>query len=201
MKQRNGFVFMETIVVIAVLSITLLLLFGSYSYILRKSRSKNTFDTTESIYKTYYVKQLIDNYKKEYNRTGKGVEVYINDHLSSGSECTKQTYGGYYSFICDLSSDSYNGYLSQAKKAFEVDKFYYLNPKQVVFSASSNEWLNKFDATTIDYIRSISASFDKYILIVKYKKYYRDGSYEVFHSSMEVNSWCVTKMEQLLLKY
>lgn len=188
MKQKNGFVFMETIVVISVLSITLVLLFGSYSYILRKSRSKNTFDTTESIYKTYYVKQLIDEYKKEHNRTGKGVEVYANDHLNPTGECTKQTYGSYYSFICDLSASSYNGYLFQAKTAFEVDKFYYLNPKQIVNSTSENEWLNKFDATTIDYIRSISASFDSYILVVKYKKYYSDGSYEVYHSSMEVNS-------------
>ena len=129
MRKKNGFVFMETIVVISVLSITLMLLFGSYSYILRKSRSKNTFDTSETVYKTYYVRSLIENYKKEHNRT-----------------------------------------------------------KQIVNNAKENEWLNRFDATTIDYIRSISASFDKYILIVKYKKHYSDGSYEVFHSSMEVNS-------------
>lgn len=188
MRKKNGFVFMETIVVISVLSITLLLLFGSYSYILRKSRSKNTFDTTETIYKTYYVKQILDNYKREMGRTGNSVEVYAVDHLSSTSECTKQTYSSGYSYICDLSNPSYNGYLSQIKTAFEVDKIYYLNPKRIVNSPNENEWLNKFDATTIDYVRSISASFDKYILVVKYKKYYSDGSYEVFHSSMEVNS-------------
>ena len=188
MRKKNGFVFMETIVVISVLSITLMLLFGSYSYILRKSRSKNTFDTSETVYKTYYVRSLIENYKKEHNRTGNSVEVYANDHLNQKGECTKQTYGSYYSFICDLSNDNYNGYLKQIKIAFEVDKFYYLNPKQIVNNAKENEWLNRFDATTIDYIRSISASFDKYILIVKYKKHYSNGSYEVFHSSMEVNS-------------
>ena len=46
MKKRNGFVFMETIVVVSVLSITLLILFSSYSYILRKSKERDTFDTT-----------------------------------------------------------------------------------------------------------------------------------------------------------
>ena len=126
---------METIVVISVLSITLMLLFGSYSYILRKSRSKNTFDTSETVYKTYYVRSLIENYKKEHNRTGNSVEVYANDHLNQKGECTKQTYGSYYSFICDLSNDNYNGYLKQIKIAFEVDKFYYLNPKQIVNNA------------------------------------------------------------------
>lgn len=187
MRNKNGFVFMETIVVISVLSITLMLLFGSYSYILRKSRSKNRFDTTETVYKTYYVKQIIDNYKRENNRTGNSVEVYAQDHLST-HECSKQTYSSGYSYICDISNENYNGYLKQAKKAFEVEKFYYLNPKQIVNSVNENEWLNKFDATTIDYVRSISASFDRYILVVKYKKYYSDGTYEVFHSSMEVNS-------------
>ena len=76
--KKNGFVFMETIVVISVLSITLLMLFASYSYILRKSREKNTFDTTESIYKTYFVKSVIDNYKTQNGGTGLGILYYVN---------------------------------------------------------------------------------------------------------------------------
>lgn len=187
MRKQNGFVFMETIVVISVLSITLLLLFGSYSYILRKSRAKNTFDTTESIYKTYYVKSFFDNYRKEQGRSGNSVKMYIDDHISSG-ECESQTHLSQTSYICDLSSEGYNGYLRPLKKAYEVDKIYYLNPKKVVNSGDANKWLNEFDATTIDYIRNISASFDKDILIVKYKKIYSDGSYEVIHSSMEVGA-------------
>ncbi len=186
MRKESGFVFMETIVVISVLSITLLLLFGSYSYILRKSRTKNTFDTTESIYKTYYVKSFFENYKKEQGRIGNSVKMYIEDHRASG-ECTKQTHKSQSSYICDLSADSYNGYLRPLKKAYEVDKIYYLNPKNVVDSTEANAWLNEFDATTIDYIRNISASFNKDILIVKYKKIYSDGSYEVIHSSLEVD--------------
>lgn len=185
MREKNGFVFMETIVVISVLSITLMLLFGSYSYILRKSRAKNTFDTTETMYKTYYVKQVMDAYKREKNLTGNSVQAYITAHLDG--ECSAQIYSAGTSYICDLSNNDYNGYLEQVKKAFEVDKIYYLNPKQIINSANQNEWLNRFDATTIDYIRSISSSFNSNILIVKYKKYYSDGSYEVFHASMEVS--------------
>lgn len=182
--KKNGFVFMETIVVISVLSITLLMLFASYSYILRKSREKNTFDTTESIYKTYYVKNVIDNYKSQHGGTGLGILYYVNNN----SECTRKSYGADYSYTCDLSKDNYEGYLKQIKKAFEVDKVYYLNPNKIVRSKDANAWLNTFDATTIDYIRDIGDSVDRYILVVKYKKYYSDGSYEVIHSSMEVNS-------------
>ena len=57
--KKNGFVFMETLVVVSVLSFTLLMLFGTYSYILRKSRERNVFDTTEMIYKTYYTKEIL----------------------------------------------------------------------------------------------------------------------------------------------
>lgn len=182
--KKNGFVFMETIVVISVLSITLLMLFASYSYILRKSREKNTFDTTESIYKTYYVKNVIDNYKAQNGGTGLGILYYVNNN----SECTRKSFGADYSYTCDLSKDNYEGYLKQIKKAFEVSKVYYLNPNKIVRSKDANAWLNTFDATTIDYIRDIGDSVDRYILVVKYKKYYSDGSYEVIHSSMEVNS-------------
>lgn len=182
--KKNGFVFMETIVVISVLSITLIMLFASYSYILRKSREKNTYDTTEAIYKTYYVKNVIDSYKAQHSGTGLSILYYVNNN----PECTRKNFGSEYSYTCDLSNSNYSGYLKQIKRAFEVDKIYYLNPNKIIKSNSSNAWLNTFDATTIDYIRDIGDSVDRYILVVKYKKYYSDSTYEVIHSSMEVNS-------------
>ena len=182
--KKNGFVFMETIVVISILSITLLMLFASYSYILRKSREKNTFDTTESIYKTYYIKNVIDNYKTKNSGTGLGILYYV----SNNSECTRRNFGSDYSYTCDLSSSDYGGYLKQIKKAFEVDKIYYLNPNKVVRSNEANAWLNTFDATTIDYINELGAGVNHDLIVVKYKKTYNktDGTYEVIHSSMEV---------------
>lgn len=186
--KKNGFVFMETIVVISVLSITLLMLFASYSYILRKSRDKNTFDTTESIYKTYYVKSVIDSYKTKNGGNGIGILYYVSDKKNSECTGTGNTFGSDYSYTCNLNVEGYNGYLKQIKNAFEVDKIYYLNPNKIIKSKDANTWLNTFDATTIDYIRDIGDSIDSYILIVKYKKIYSDGSYEVIHSSMEVNS-------------
>ena len=56
--KKNGFVFMETVVVVCLLSVTLLMLYGSYSHVLRKSGEKKNYDTTDSIYTTYYVKFL-----------------------------------------------------------------------------------------------------------------------------------------------
>lgn len=186
MKKKNGFVFMETIVVVSVLSITLIMLFASYSFILRKAREKNTFDTTETIYKTHYVKEIIDSFKPV-NNPSIGVEYFINTHLKQNNGmCEKM--GAFNSYVCDLTGNA--GDLNQIKLAFEVEKIYYLNPREILTSASKNTWLNLFDATTIDYINDLGESVDYKILIVKYKKTYNrnDGTYEIVHSSVEVTS-------------
>lgn len=171
MKKKNGFVFMETIVVICALAITLSLLFASYSYILRKSRERNTFDTTEMIYKTYYVKSIID------GLSNSGVQNYIID------KCKKM--GTYESYVCDLKNINSGNDLYQIKEAFEVEKFYLVNPHNVL---SNKDWLWQFDATTIDYINKIGQSTNDNLLIVKYKKTYnkQDETYEIFHSSVVV---------------
>lgn len=173
MKKSNGFVFMETIVVISVLSITLLLLFSSYSYILRKSRSKNTFDTTENIYKTYYFHQVLNS------------SVGLNNYLKTSSCQLVKTINGSGNYICQVPSTNAN--LNQIKNVFEIEKFYYVNPSNLINASDSNALLNKFDATTIDYILNLGVGVNYNVLIVKYKKVYSDGSYEIYHSSMEVS--------------
>ena len=181
--KNNGFVFLETIVVISVLSITLLLLFSSYSFMLRKSRERDTFDNIDLIYKTYYIKDIIDNYKasRGANDPRSSIMFYID---KNNLECKKMD--SYNSYVCDLSNPSYSGSLLSAKAAFEADKIYLLNPNELLKSSSKNNWLALFDATTIDYINELGVATNKRIMIVKYKKVYDDGTYEVFHSSIEV---------------
>lgn len=183
MRKKNGFVFMETLVVVSVLSLTLLILFASYSYILRKSRERNTFDTTETIYKTYYVKNIIDSLKPN-GQTKTGLKYYIDSHL--GHECKKM--GSFDSYVCDFSAKDYTGDLLQVKLAFEIDKIYMLNPNKILNSNKKDDWLWEFDATTIDYINELGAGVNHDLIVIKYKKTYNktDGTYEVIHSSMEV---------------
>jgi hypothetical protein len=84
-------------------------------------------------------------------------------------------------YICNISeSDST---LHVLRDVYEVDKIYYINPKTYYTNA---DLLNKLDATTIDYVKSIGKVNNRNILIIKYKKVYEDGTYEVFHSKVEV---------------
>ena len=56
MMKNKGFVLMETIVVIVVISVALLTIFSSYNKILSKVKSENKYDTSEYIYMTKYIK-------------------------------------------------------------------------------------------------------------------------------------------------
>ena len=82
------------------------------------------------------------------------------------------------SYVCDLSSNPAD--LLQVKMAFEVEKIYYLNPREILTSSQSDAWLSMFDATTIDYIHNLGESIDYNVMVVKYKMTYNktDGSYE-----------------------
>ena len=56
--MKKGFVFIETIIVITVLTVGLMSIYANYSKILANTKEFNTFDTTEYNYKTYYLKKL-----------------------------------------------------------------------------------------------------------------------------------------------
>jgi Tfp pilus assembly protein PilE len=179
MRRHNGFVFMERVVVVCVLSITLLILYASYAHILRMSREKKTFDTTDSIYTTYNVKKVID--------TANTQSTFQGFFTSNTSFC-KSIMGGN-AYMCEMSKVSNsNGQLYQLKNIFDVDKFYYLSPNQILTNSNKSNWLLEIDATTIDYIQNLGVGVGangKKILIVKYKHTHGD-TYEVIHASMEV---------------
>ena len=60
MRKRNGFVLIETLIVVLLLTVTLMSLYSSFAYLVNKSKERNNHDSIETIYKTYYVKSLID---------------------------------------------------------------------------------------------------------------------------------------------
>ena len=162
--KKNGFVLLETVVTICVLSVVLLTMYASYAYVLRQSLSRNTYDLTDSIYEGYYITEII---KNNYG----SLDDYFN------SSCTNNNPG----YICNISEDTSS--LHVLRDVYEVDKLYYINPKTYY---TNSTLLNTLDATTIDYVKSIGQTNNRNILIIKYKKVYQDGTYEIFHSKVEV---------------
>ena len=61
MRRKNGFVLIETLVVVLLLTVTLMTLYSTFSNIMLKTKSRSNNDTIDTIYKTYYTKELLDN--------------------------------------------------------------------------------------------------------------------------------------------
>ena len=178
---------METIIVVSILSITLLLLFASYSSILAKSKERNNFDTTDAIYKVYYLRKLIDSYHVESSTYENNILEYIATH----DECSPMRNQNTEYNMASLDTDSFvcrigeSSPIRKQSKIYQIDKFYLIKPSSILSSDDANTWLNLFDATTIDYINKLDKSNSSNLLVVKYKYNYED-SYEVFHASLEV---------------
>ncbi|HOB26459.1 MAG TPA: hypothetical protein PKG93_04875 [Bacilli bacterium] len=186
MKKKNGFVFMETIVVVSILSLTLILLYSSYAHILGTSKERKTFDTTEGIYRTYYVKKALESFNPT---SSTALKDFFNTSYCKNLTSNGVTFGK----SCDIGSTT-TSQLQQIRDVFEVDKVYLISPYQILSGTNSTDMLMQLDATTIDYVRrlgkgvGVNNGVTQYILIVKYVyKYNNTGdTYEVFHASMEV---------------
>lgn len=69
--MKNGFVLIETIVVITVLSVILVLLYGAYSKVIIGVNKKSLYDNTEYIYKANIVRNYLESTltKSQYERS------------------------------------------------------------------------------------------------------------------------------------
>lgn len=58
--KKNGFVFVETIIAIIVLTSSLLLLYTSFTKILQSEKTRINYDDIAYIYRTFYIKSRLD---------------------------------------------------------------------------------------------------------------------------------------------
>lgn len=63
MKNKKGFVFIETIVVVAVLTVSLLMIYSTYSATLRKEKNRMSYNDSVYLYRTYYLEKFFRNFR------------------------------------------------------------------------------------------------------------------------------------------
>lgn len=141
--KNKGFVLMETIVVIVVISVALLTIFSSYSKILSKVKSENKYDTSEYIYMTKYIK---DNLRQ---LCGYSEEEELVNNIGTVSN------------IYNYAKCNGDGKFT----IFNVEKIYILTNWD---TAGNN--IYKFDAYMIDYIRKLDVNDNDQLIIVEYKR-------------------------------
>lgn len=143
--SKKGFVLMETIVVIVVISVALLTIFTSYNKILSKIKSENKYDNSEYIYMTNYIKKYI----KDKNCASSS-EIF---NMSSTSETPVNFY--------DKSSCSF-----ATQDNFNIKKIHIIT----MGNGDIDTNLKKFDANLIDYIRKLDINQNDSVIMVEYQK-------------------------------
>src|SRR5574344_1530120 len=74
--KKNGFVFVETIIVVAVLATSLILMYISFNKIIINEKKRITYDDISYIYRTYYLEDFL---------TSLNMDKYVQTHLISRS--------------------------------------------------------------------------------------------------------------------
>ncbi len=78
--KNKGFVMIETIVVITIITVGLISLYASYTLILSKATTKNYYDDVEHIYKTYFVgKYLVESNHANFTGNFKTLDLSNKD--------------------------------------------------------------------------------------------------------------------------
>lgn len=182
MKNNKGFVLMETIIVMSVLSLALVTLYSQYVKIMSNSKSRNYYDTPQALY-------IADNIKKAYIQLG----AYLNDSAETpDKKATIIKKGNNITITCYNSLTTYNknavcntitnkmlyqsSSLKKAYNAFNIEAIYVMKASDFKNNNNLEEnVLPFFDGSTIGYLKSIDRSeinkenTNKDLIIVKIK--------------------------------
>ena len=167
MRNNKGFVLMETIIVMSVLSLALMTLYSSYVKIMANTKAKNFYDTPEALYIAEAVSRA---------------QLYNEGYLASNSEnnsdkkATIIKNGSAYKITCYNAIETYNkkatcsttsnlmAYQSSGLKrmydAFNIEAIYVVDALEFK-NLSEDKFksvLQFFDGSTIGYLKSIDRS-------------------------------------------
>lgn len=167
MRNNKGFVLMETIIVMSVLSLALMTLYSSYVKIMANTKAKNFYDTPEALYIAEAVSRA---------------QLYNEGYLTSNSEnnsdkkATIIKNDSAYKIICYNAIETYKAksacstissrmvYQSSGLKrmydAFNIEAIYVVNALEFK-NLSEDKFksvLQFFDGSTIGYLKSIDRS-------------------------------------------
>ena len=73
--KKKGFVFIETIIVMVVLTIGMIVIYSSFSSVLNSSKRRVTYDDVAYIYRSYYIQEFLSSLN---------IDAYVKENLKNG---------------------------------------------------------------------------------------------------------------------
>ena len=182
--KNKGFVLMETIIVIVVITVSLVTIFFSYNKILTKVKEENKYDTSDYIYITHYIKNFLKNAMSDNISAFFGCR--ITDDTDTCVQSINNNIKNYYQVPNGGIPQNFYPLIARLRaigNLYGVKKIYIITGFD---SFSNNE--TKFDAYMIDYIRKLDVKDDDKLIIVEYKKLVRDTNYNPLQMETDNNS-------------
>lgn len=144
--KKNGFVFIETIVAIVVLTTSLLLLYSSFSKILQSERTRVYYDNITYVYRAWNTKKYMSDLKLSDVLKNMSNTNYVINDLEKDSWITNQ--------------DEKSNYLGMINE-FEINKIVAINEYHLIDVKkcsidSDNNNCKKISNDMLKYIKSIS---------------------------------------------
>ena len=159
MKNKNGFVFIETIIAIIILMFSFLTLFNMYNKIYRKLDNRYSYDNLGLIYKANIIKSALDNYsdfKSVYKNIFTDDKLIINIGIES-------------EIINFKDKENYMNVLDELK----VSNVFLIKDLQEYKKECLNDYLKSkcsyitFNSNMTDYLTSITNKNLEYVLLIE----------------------------------
>lgn len=166
--NKKGFVLMETIVVILIVSVSLLTLFSSFNKILTKMKTQNRYDTPEYIYIVNYIKERMqrDTRSGEYKLYDENPSTHIKNYqvfnfadTSSSLHDYLSNCNTYYHFSCNERN--------MLRQIYNVKNIYIVKG---ISSSSMNENLKKFPPYVTEYFKKLDVTENDEIIVVVFDR-------------------------------
>ena len=193
MKNKRGFVFIETIITVVVLTTSLLYLYNSYSSIISSEEERLYYDNPAYIYRTNYIREFLESYSNI---------DYIKDFAFDNSYII--TIGPYFDdiFTAEQMDADMIASLVNIFNNYKVNQMLLMDTTMLndcTNSQTDDDILTKCDASTKNlsynlnrYIRTINDTTYSYYLIVEYSEITDTESGRISRCTPGVNTECST---------
>ncbi|MDE6285176.1 MAG: hypothetical protein K2M17_05465 [Bacilli bacterium] len=172
--KKNGFVFIETIITVVVLSTALLLIYHSYSGALNKEKDRLYYDDVAYIYRTNFLRSFLENHSNIDNiKTYSFGDTYIQG-IGSGLDSM---------FTDEQKTQNMNSALDAIVNNYHINQMILLK-SDYVLNCHADTAICRNSITGISYnmsryIKTLGDASYKYYLVVEYAERIEesDGSY------------------------
>lgn len=179
-KNKKGFVFVETIVVVAVLTISLLMVYATYSSMIMKEKTRIKYNDSVYMYRTYYLTKFFKNFRLDIiaNRLGEKEDI-INGEVEK--KYTMLTGFDYSSSEIFINEEDNIGFTEDLMKQLHISHLY-LTYKDLRFlqecknASGKCESLVQVRESAAEYLKTIGGEGEGYRVVVEFSEN-KDGSY------------------------